>query len=52
MPMSSAMYQAFVPLQIQCLSDFSTLIPGALDIVASSGRAAEDGRHHRLFHRG
>jgi phosphonoacetaldehyde hydrolase len=28
------MYQAFIPLQIQCLSDYSTLIPGTLDIIA------------------
>ena len=27
------LYQAFIPLQIQCLSDYSTLIPGTLEVV-------------------
>lgn len=29
------MFEAFVPLQVQCLSDYSTLIPGTLDAVAA-----------------
>jgi phosphonoacetaldehyde hydrolase len=29
------MYEDFVPLQLKCLSEFSTLIPGALDAVAA-----------------
>ena len=29
-----AMFKAFVPLQLECLADYSQLIPGALDVVA------------------
>jgi phosphonoacetaldehyde hydrolase len=31
----SAMFEAFVPLQLECLSTYSTLIPGTLDVVAA-----------------
>jgi phosphonoacetaldehyde hydrolase len=30
-----AMFKDFVPLQLQCLSDYSQLIPGTLDVVAA-----------------
>lgn len=28
-----AMYQEFLPLQVQCLADYSTVIPGAMDTI-------------------
>ncbi|MEQ8831932.1 MAG: phosphonoacetaldehyde hydrolase [Alphaproteobacteria bacterium] len=28
-----AMYAEFLPLQVQCLTDYSTVIPGALDVI-------------------
>jgi phosphonoacetaldehyde hydrolase len=31
----SRMYAEFIPLQLRCLSDYSTLIPGTLDTVAA-----------------
>ncbi|MGQ0676099.1 MAG: phosphonoacetaldehyde hydrolase [Rhodospirillales bacterium] len=34
----SAMFADFVPLQLKCLSDYSTLIPGALDAVRECRR--------------
>ena len=33
-----AMFAEFVPLQLACLSEYSTLIPGALDVVAELRR--------------
>jgi phosphonoacetaldehyde hydrolase len=33
-----AMFEEFVPLQLACLSEYSTLIPGALDVVAQLRR--------------
>lgn len=30
-----AMYEEFLPLQVQCLADYSTVIPGALDAIAA-----------------
>ena len=41
----SRMFAAFVPLQLQCLSDYSTLIPGTLDTPATDriGQQYQDG---------
>src|SRR5438105_14674463 len=38
-----AMFQAFIPLQLACLGEYSQLIPGALDAVA-----AMRGRGYRI----
>ena len=29
-----SMFDAFIPLQLECLSDYSTLIPGALNVIS------------------
>ncbi len=34
----SAMFAEFVPLQVACLSDYSTLIPGTLEVIAELRR--------------
>jgi phosphonoacetaldehyde hydrolase len=36
-----AMYEDFLPLQVQCLADHSTVIPGAVDVIAA---LREDGK--------